>query len=136
MIYGLWCNTSEALGFSMMLHIIESSLIAITITNTTNTEYSSFFYDINYSDEVYFAIIVENTYKEHTLVYYSICLFHFQMDSTTYDELCDYLLRQKYPGQLGNCKNLKRNFRRKALSFRVDEKNVLYQVSLQQLSIP
>ena len=58
------------------------------------------------------------------------------MDSTTYDELCDYLLRQKYPGQLGNCKNVKRNFRRKASSFRVDEKNVLYQVSLQQLSIP
>ena len=44
----------------MTLHIIVSSLIAITITNTTkNTEYSSFYYDINYSDEVYFAIIVE-----------------------------------------------------------------------------
>ena len=138
MVYGLWCNTSEALGFSMMLHIIESSLIAITITNKTNTEYSSFYYDINYSDEVYFAIIVEIYVYIRSILLYIIQFAHFifQMDSTTYDQLCDYLLRQKYPGQLGNCKNLKRNLRRKALSFRVDEKNVLNQVSLQQLSIP
>ena len=64
----------------MMLRIIESSLIAITITNTTNTEYSSFYYDIYYSDEVYLAIIVENTYKEHTLVYNFLMCLHYSCE--------------------------------------------------------
>ena len=70
-------------------------------------------------------------YKTLCIIY--LCLLiqfgNLKMDSTEYDELCNYLLRQKYLEHLGNCKNLKRNFRRKALKFRVDEKNALYQVS-------
>ena len=53
------------------------------------------------------------------------------MDPTEHQEMCNFLVHQKYPDHLAHSINLKRSYRRKASKFRSGEKNVLYQVSFQ-----
>ena len=51
------------------------------------------------------------------------------MESTSYKELVDYLLYKVYPAYSTGDKNLKRNFRKKVLKFRIYGESTLYQVS-------
>ena len=51
------------------------------------------------------------------------------MESTSYQELVDYLLHKVYPAHSITDKNFKRNFRKKALKFRIHGESTLYQVS-------
>ena len=55
------------------------------------------------------------------------------MDPVEHKEIRDFLCQKLYPEHCSHSKNCKRNFRSKAMKFRVNEENTLYQVSYQSL---
>ena len=55
------------------------------------------------------------------------------MDPVEHKEIRDFLCQNLFPEHCNHNKNCKRNFSRKAMKFRVNEENTLYQVSYQSL---